>query len=122
MVFSLYRLKSLRDQGNARFSVLKGQSPANGGGIRCRCGWRGSPGTASATGSHSGHDIPGPLSAESAGTPGSARKPPSDVAAAFGVRRDAVTLVAGASSRTKIVDVAAGDPGLLAELLAGPPR
>jgi uncharacterized protein len=43
------------------------------------------------------------------------------VAAAFGVRRDAVTLVAGASSRTKIVDVAAGDPGLLAELLAGPP-
>jgi uncharacterized protein YggU (UPF0235/DUF167 family) len=39
----------------------------------------------------------------------------------FGVRRDAVTLVAGASSRTKIVDVAAGDPGLLAELLAGPP-
>jgi uncharacterized protein len=43
------------------------------------------------------------------------------VAAAFGVRRDAVTLIAGASSRTKIVDVAAGDPGLLAELLAGPP-
>jgi uncharacterized protein len=40
------------------------------------------------------------------------------VAAAFGVRRDAVTLVTGASSRTKIVDVAAGDPHILADLLA----
>ena len=39
------------------------------------------------------------------------------VAAAFGVRRDAVTLVSGASSRTKMVDVADGDPGVLAELL-----
>ena len=42
------------------------------------------------------------------------------VAAAFGVRRDAVTLVTGASSRTKIVDVADGDPRVLAGLLAGP--
>lgn len=40
------------------------------------------------------------------------------VAAAFGVRRDAVTLVAGATSRTKIVDVDAGDPRVLADLLA----
>lgn len=40
------------------------------------------------------------------------------VAAAFGVRRGAVTLVAGASGRTKIVDVADGDPGILADLLA----
>jgi uncharacterized protein len=39
------------------------------------------------------------------------------VAAAFGVRRDHVTLVAGASGRTKIVDVAGGDPGVLADLL-----
>ena len=42
------------------------------------------------------------------------------VAAAFGVRRDAVTLVAGASGRTKIVDVADGDPGILADLLTRP--
>jgi uncharacterized protein len=40
------------------------------------------------------------------------------VAAAFGVRRSAVTLVAGASGRTKIIDVAGGDPHVLAELLA----
>jgi uncharacterized protein len=40
-------------------------------------------------------------------------------AAAFGVRRDAVTLVAGAASRTKIVDVDAADPRVLADLLAG---
>lgn len=32
------------------------------------------------------------------------------VATAFGVRRHAVTLVAGASSRTKIIDVAGADP------------
>ncbi len=37
--------------------------------------------------------------------------------AAFAVRRDAVTLVAGASSRTKIVDVAGADPALLDRLL-----
>jgi uncharacterized protein len=42
------------------------------------------------------------------------------VAAAFGVRRAAVTLITGASSRTKVVDVADGDPGLLAELLSRP--
>jgi uncharacterized protein YggU (UPF0235/DUF167 family) len=42
------------------------------------------------------------------------------VAGAFGVRRRAVTLVSGASSRTKIVDVAAGDPRILADLLTGP--
>lgn len=39
------------------------------------------------------------------------------VAAAFGVRRQAVTLVAGGSSRTKIVEVAGADPAVLAELL-----
>ena len=43
------------------------------------------------------------------------------VAAAFGVRRRAVTLVSGASSRAKIVDVAGGDPAVLARLLAPPP-
>jgi uncharacterized protein len=42
------------------------------------------------------------------------------LAAAFGVRRGAVTLVAGASGRTKIVDVADGDPGILADPLARP--
>jgi uncharacterized protein len=40
------------------------------------------------------------------------------VAAAFGVRRHAVTLVTGASSRTKIVDVAGADPAVLDRLLA----
>ena len=40
------------------------------------------------------------------------------IAAAFGVRRDAVTLVTGAASRTKIVDVAGGDPSVLSRLLA----
>ena len=44
------------------------------------------------------------------------------VASAFGVRRSAVTLVAGASSRTKIVDVAGGDPAVLTQLLAKPGR
>jgi uncharacterized protein YggU (UPF0235/DUF167 family) len=39
------------------------------------------------------------------------------VAAAFGVRRHAVTLVAGASSRTKTVDVAGADPAVLDRLL-----
>jgi uncharacterized protein YggU (UPF0235/DUF167 family) len=41
------------------------------------------------------------------------------VAAAFGVRRSAVTLVTGVTSRTKVVDVAGGDTGVLATLLAG---
>ena len=40
------------------------------------------------------------------------------VAAAFGVRRDSVTLVAGRSGRTKIVDVAGADPAVLDHLLA----
>jgi uncharacterized protein YggU (UPF0235/DUF167 family) len=40
------------------------------------------------------------------------------VAAAFCVRRHAVTLIAGASSRTKIVDVADADPAVLKQLLA----
>jgi uncharacterized protein len=44
------------------------------------------------------------------------------VADAFGVRRSAVTLVSGASSRTKIVDIDAGDPCILADLLASQPR
>jgi uncharacterized protein len=42
------------------------------------------------------------------------------VAAAFGVRRTAVALVTGASSRTKIVDVAGADPAVLTQLLAAP--
>jgi uncharacterized protein YggU (UPF0235/DUF167 family) len=40
------------------------------------------------------------------------------VAAAFGVRRRAVTLVAGATSRRKIVDIAGADPAVLDRLLA----
>ena len=44
------------------------------------------------------------------------------VAASFGVRRSAVRLVSGASSRTKIVDIDAGDPRILAALLAAPGR
>jgi hypothetical protein len=40
------------------------------------------------------------------------------VAAAPGVRRHAVTLTAGASSRTKIVQVEGADPGGLHRLLA----
>ena len=40
------------------------------------------------------------------------------VAAAFGVRRHAVTLVAGATSRRKLVDVPGADPAVLDRLLA----
>ena len=40
------------------------------------------------------------------------------VATAFGVRRSAVTLVAGATSRTKIIDVAGGSQDVLTRLLA----
>jgi len=39
------------------------------------------------------------------------------LAEAFGVRRHAVTLVAGTASRTKIVDVADADPAVLDRLL-----
>ncbi len=39
------------------------------------------------------------------------------LAAAFGVRGPAVTLVAGASSRTKVVEVAGADPVVLDRLL-----
>jgi uncharacterized protein YggU (UPF0235/DUF167 family) len=39
------------------------------------------------------------------------------VAAAFGVRRHAVTLVAGTSNRTKVADVAGADPAVLDRLL-----
>jgi len=42
------------------------------------------------------------------------------VAAAFGVRRAAVTLVTGRTSRTKVVEVADGDPSILADLLGRP--
>ncbi len=42
------------------------------------------------------------------------------VADSFGVRRGAVRLVSGGSSRTKIVDIDTGDPRLLAALLAAP--
>ena len=44
------------------------------------------------------------------------------VADAFGVRRSAVRLVSGASSRTKIIDIDAGDPRVLPALLAAPNR
>jgi hypothetical protein len=44
------------------------------------------------------------------------------VADSFGVRLGAVRLVSGGSSRTKIVDIDAGDPRLLAALLAVPSR
>ena len=40
------------------------------------------------------------------------------VAAAFGVRRQEVALVAGAASRRKIVDVPGADPAMLDRLLA----
>jgi uncharacterized protein len=38
------------------------------------------------------------------------------VAAAFGVRRRAVTLISGASSRTKVVEVSGADPAALDRL------
>jgi uncharacterized protein len=41
------------------------------------------------------------------------------IAEAFGVPRPAVTLVSGAASRTKVVNVAGGDPAVLDRLLAG---
>jgi len=44
------------------------------------------------------------------------------VAVSFGVRRSCVRLVSGASSRTKIVDIDADDPRVLASLLAAPNR
>jgi uncharacterized protein len=44
------------------------------------------------------------------------------VAKAFGVRRSAVSLVSGATSRTKVIDVAGGDPDVLKALLAAPGR
>jgi hypothetical protein len=44
------------------------------------------------------------------------------VADSFGVRRSAVRLVSGTSSRTKIVDIDADDPRLLASLLAASDR
>jgi hypothetical protein len=44
------------------------------------------------------------------------------VAGAFGVRRSAVRLISGASSRTKIIDIDAGDPQVLAALLTAPAR
>jgi len=44
------------------------------------------------------------------------------VAGSFGVRRSAVRLVSGASSRTKIIDIDAADPRVLASLLAAPGR
>jgi uncharacterized protein YggU (UPF0235/DUF167 family) len=44
------------------------------------------------------------------------------VADAFGVRRSAVRLVSGAASRSKVVDIDAGDPCVFAALLAAPAR
>jgi uncharacterized protein len=46
----------------------------------------------------------------------------SAVAEAFGVGRQAVALVTGKASRTKIVEVAGGDPRVLADLLASSDR
>ena len=46
----------------------------------------------------------------------------SAVAEAFGVGRQAVTLVTGKASRTKIVEVVGGDPRVLAGLLASSDR
>jgi uncharacterized protein YggU (UPF0235/DUF167 family) len=40
------------------------------------------------------------------------------VAEAFDVPRHSVTLVSGAASRTKVVDVSGADPAVLARLLA----
>jgi uncharacterized protein YggU (UPF0235/DUF167 family) len=40
------------------------------------------------------------------------------VADAFGVRRRAVTLVTGRTSRTKVIDIADADPAVLDHLLA----
>ena len=40
------------------------------------------------------------------------------VAAAFGVPRRSVTLVSGAASRTKVIDVPGADPELLGRLLS----
>jgi uncharacterized protein YggU (UPF0235/DUF167 family) len=40
------------------------------------------------------------------------------VAAAFGLRRRAVTLIAGASSRTKVLEVEGADPTTFSRLLA----
>ena len=40
------------------------------------------------------------------------------IAAAFGVRRRAVTLITGAASRTKIVEVTGADPADLDRLLS----
>ena len=42
----------------------------------------------------------------------------SALAAAFAVRRHAVTLVSGATSRTKIIDIEGADPAVLERLLA----
>ena len=44
------------------------------------------------------------------------------VARSFGVRRSAVRLVSGASNRTKIIDIDADDPRILAALLGAPGR
>lgn len=41
------------------------------------------------------------------------------VATAFGLRRRDVTLVSGATSRTKVVDAEGADPARLRELLGG---
>lgn len=40
------------------------------------------------------------------------------VARAFGVRRGAVTLVTGATSRTKVIDIAGGEQAVLGGLLS----
>jgi uncharacterized protein len=44
------------------------------------------------------------------------------LAAAFRVRRRDVTLVTGAASRTKLVEIAGGDQSRLDDLRTGPPR
>lgn len=42
------------------------------------------------------------------------------VATAFGLRRDAVSLVTGATSRTKIIQLTDADPAILQQLLSPP--
>ena len=42
------------------------------------------------------------------------------LAAALGIKRRAITLVAGASSRRKLVEIADADPSAVSRLLAGP--
>lgn len=80
------------------------------------------PGSArTAVGGRYGHDEPPVLvvAVQAPAAEGRANAAVVDaVAAAFGVRRPAVRIVSGTSSRTKVVEVVGGDPALLEVLLA----